>query len=85
MTSDYTVLALGTKIEGGEIKVCPRCNRRGLHIDQDGHGFYTHFRIVSRDDPRNVLIQRIECYFSDAESDARVRARALPKSASPSN
>ena len=79
MTSDYTVLALGTKIGGGEIRVCPKCNRRGLRVDQDGHVFYTHFRIVRKDDPRNVLIQRVECYLSATESELRARTRALPQ------
>jgi hypothetical protein len=85
LISDYTVLALGTRVNGGEIKVCPKCSRHGLHVEMDGHSFYTHFHIVRRDDPNNVFVRRVECYLSAQESDARLRSHALPRYASPSN
>jgi hypothetical protein len=64
--------------------VCPKCNRRGVHVEMDDHSFYTHFRIVSKDDPNHMLIRRVECYVSMAELNARLRARTLPRYASPS-
>lgn len=84
MISDYTVLPMGTRVEGGEIEVCPKCQRRGLHVEMDGHSFYTHFQIVRKDDPRNVFIRRVECHMPAGEFHAQSRTRALPRYASPS-
>ena len=84
MISDYTVLALGTKVEGGEVKVCPKCQRRGLNVEMDGHNFYTHFKILRKDDPRNVFVRRIECHVLSEKFGAHNRAQALPRYASPS-
>lgn len=84
MISDYTVLALGTRVEGGEIKVCPKCNQRGLHVEMDGHHFYTHSQTLRNDDPKCAFIRRIECHLSARESDTQARSRALPLYASPS-
>jgi hypothetical protein len=84
LISDYTVLALGTRVEGGEIRVCPKCNQRGLRIEMDGHCFYTHFQIIKKDDPRNVFIRRVECHLSVGEFAAYNGSHALPRYASPS-
>ncbi len=85
MISDYTVLPMGKRVDGGEIKVCPKCQRRGLHVDMDGHSFYTHFQILRKDDPRNVFIRRVECHLLSGEFEARGPFNALPRYASPSN
>jgi hypothetical protein len=79
--SDYTVLPIGTQVEGGVIRVCPKCNRRGLQVEMDGHYFYTHFQILKNDDPRNVFLQRIECHLMSREY-AALSQRALPRYAS---
>jgi hypothetical protein len=84
LISDYTALQIGTKVEGGEIRVCPKCQRRGLHVDMDGHSFYTHFQILSKDDPRNVFIRRVECHLPAGQVVARKAYQALPQCASPS-
>jgi hypothetical protein len=84
MIFDYTILALGSKIEEGEIAVCPKCQRRGLRVEVDGHCFYTHFRILRKDDPRSVFIRRVECHVLAGEIETRTSAHALPRIASPS-
>jgi hypothetical protein len=84
LISDYTVLPMGTKVEGGEITVCPKCQRRGLHVEMDGHSFYTHFQILRKDDPRSVFIRRVECHLLAGEIVAHGAAHALPRYASPS-
>ncbi len=50
----------------------------------DGHSFYTHFQILSKDDPHNVFIRRVECHLLAGEITARNRYQALPQWASPS-
>lgn len=84
MISDYSVLPMGTRFEDGEVKLCPKCQRRGLHVEVDGHSFYTHFQILNSDNPRSVFIRRIECHFFTGEIAARNPYQALPQSASPS-
>ena len=84
MISDYTVLPMGTRVEGGEVRVCPKCRRPGLNVEMDGHSFYTHFQILNKDDPRNVFIRRVECHLLAGEIPARNLQQALPQRASPS-
>ena len=84
MISDYTVLPMGTRVEGGEVRVCPKCRRPGLNVEMDGHSFYTHFQILNKDDPRNVFIRRVECHLLAGEIPARNPQQALPQRASPS-
>ena len=84
LISDYTVLPIGARVEGGEVKVCPKCRRVGLNVEMDGHSFYTHFQILSKDDPHNVFIRRVECHLLAGEITARNRYQALPQWASPS-
>jgi hypothetical protein len=50
----------------------------------DGHSFYTHFQILSKDDPRNVFIRRVECHLPAGQVAARKQYQALPQFASPS-
>ena len=69
---------MGKRVDGGEIKVCPKCQRRGLHVDMDGHSFYTHFQILRKDDPRNVFIRRVECHLLSGEAASRYQYQALP-------
>lgn len=76
---------MGTKVEGGEVKVCPKCLRRGLNVDMDGHSFYTHFQILNKDNPGNVFIRRVECHLLGGEIAARSRYQALPQRASSSS
>jgi hypothetical protein len=83
--SDFTVLRIGTKAEGGVVKVCPKCGRRGLHVDMDGHAFYTHFQIFSKDDPRNLFLRRVECHVTPQEASRRDPLPALPQSSRPSS
>ena len=82
MISDYTVLPMGARVEGGEVKVCPKCQRRGLNVEMDGHSFYTHFQILNKDNPGNVFIRRVECHFLAGEIAARNPQQALPRCAS---
>jgi hypothetical protein len=42
VAKDYTVLPVGTKIERGEIRVCPICGKNGIAINIGGEVFYTH-------------------------------------------
>jgi hypothetical protein len=84
LISDYTVLPMGTRVEGGEVKVCPKCQRRGLNVEMDGHSFYTHFKILKKDDPGNVFIRRVECHLLAVEIASRDLCQALPQCASPS-
>jgi hypothetical protein len=69
--SDFTVLKIGTKAEGGVVRACPKCKRNGLHVDMDGHDFYTHFQIFSKDDPRNLFLRRVECHVTPEEASRR--------------
>lgn len=71
MSSDYTVFPMGTKVEGGVVKVCPKCQRRGLNVEMDGHSFYTHFQSLSKDNPGNVYIRRVECHLLPGEAASR--------------
>jgi hypothetical protein len=75
--SDFTVLRIGTKAEGGVVRVCPKCGKRGLHIGMDGHDFYTHFQIFSKDDPKNMFLRRVECHVKPQDSWQRSAAHAL--------
>jgi hypothetical protein len=62
---------MGTKVEGGEVKVCPKCQRRGLNMEMDGHSFYTHFQDLSKNDSGNVFIRRVECHLLPGEAASR--------------
>ncbi len=84
MISDYTVLPVGTTVEGGEVKICPKCRRSGLHVTVDGHTFYTHFQILKNDDQGNVFVRRVECHLLAGEIGARNTHLPLPQRASPS-
>jgi hypothetical protein len=79
MISDYTVLPMGTRVGGGEVKVCPKCGRRGLCVEMSGHSFYTHFQFKNTDDPRNVFIRRVECHMATDDIGARRRGLRLPQ------
>jgi hypothetical protein len=83
--SDFTVLAVGTKAEGGVVRVCPKCGRNGLHVDMDGHGFYTHFQIFSKDDPRNLFLRRVECHVTSDDACQKHPIAALPQPSRPSS
>jgi hypothetical protein len=37
----------------------------------DGHDFYTHFQIFSKDDPRNLFLRRVECHVTPEEASRR--------------
>jgi hypothetical protein len=78
LISDYTVLPMGTKVEGGVVKVCPKCQKRGLNMEMDGHSFYTHFQSLSKDNPGNVFIRRVECHLLPGEAASRSQYQALP-------
>jgi hypothetical protein len=78
--SDFTVLRVGTKAEGGVVRVCPKCGRNGLHVDMDGHDFYTHFQIFSKDDPRNLFLRRVECHVTRQSARQLDPAHTLPSS-----
>ena len=41
---DYSLLATGTQIDGGEIRLCPHCGKRGLENKVDGATYYTHLQ-----------------------------------------
>ncbi len=41
---DYTRLPLGTKVDGGAIKVCPECRKNGLAEEHSQKVFYTHLQ-----------------------------------------
>lgn len=84
MISDYTVLPMGTKVEGGVVKVCPKCLRRGLNVEMDGHSFFTHYQVLNKDNPGNVFIRRVECHLLAEEIAARSSRQALPQRASSS-
>jgi hypothetical protein len=73
MLSDYTVLPLGAKYQGGVVKVCPKCKRRGLWVETSGHSFYTHLQFKSNDDPANVFVRRVECHLMADEVGATLR------------
>ena len=48
---DYTKLPLGTKLQGGEIKTCPHCQRLGLELQQGAKTFYSHIDAMEFDGP----------------------------------
>jgi hypothetical protein len=77
--SDYTVLPVGTKVQGGVVRVCPKCRRHGLHIEMDGHDFYTHFQVISKNDPRSQFIRRVECHLLPNDVYARNSVHGLPQ------
>jgi hypothetical protein len=39
---DYTKMMVGTKIDGGEVTVCPYCGRCGLKVFVNDVAFYNH-------------------------------------------
>jgi hypothetical protein len=78
LISDYTVLPMGTKVEGGVVKVCPKCQRRGLNTEMDGHSFYMHSQSLSKNDSGNVFIRRVECHLLPGEAASRSAYQALP-------
>jgi hypothetical protein len=82
--SDFTVLRIGTKAEGGVVRQCPKCGKRGLHIAMDGHDFYTHFQIFSKDDPKNLFLRRVECHVTPQDMRQVDPAHALPAPSRPS-
>ncbi len=51
-------------------------------MEMDGFSFYTHFKVVRKDDPRNVFIRRVECHMPAGEFSGH--GHALPQYASPS-
>jgi ribosome-binding protein aMBF1 (putative translation factor) len=57
--TDYSNLSVGTKIEGGEIQVCPKCGKRGLREITDGSEWFTHTQAVTatRIDQPNLFLE----------------------------
>jgi hypothetical protein len=43
---DYTYLPLGTKIDSGEIQVCPHCAKHGLLEVVNGNRWFTHSQSI---------------------------------------
>jgi hypothetical protein len=46
---DYTKYPVGSKIDGGEIQLCPDCKRNGLLDENNGEKFYVHSQAVATD------------------------------------
>jgi hypothetical protein len=40
--NDYTELPIGTRIDKGEIVICPYCHRHGLKVFVNDVAFYNH-------------------------------------------
>jgi len=63
ITKDYTKMALGTKIDRGEIRLCP-CGTHALYTETNGMAFYTHNQYVGveLEDANPVpLVGWVEC------------------------
>jgi hypothetical protein len=58
---DYTRLPLGTKLEDGEIKICPHCGNNGLEKDVDGKTFYNHHTAAGYDEKGHPVVQFSYC------------------------
>jgi hypothetical protein len=41
-TRDYSRLPLGSKVEAGEIRLCPHCNLAGLCEEVEGKQYFVH-------------------------------------------
>ena len=41
-TRDYSRLPIRTKVENGEVRVCPHCGRAGLCEEVDGREYFVH-------------------------------------------
>ncbi|GEM_PF-3161382 len=39
---DYTLRAIGEKLDNGEIQICPHCGRRGLRTEVEFNEWFTH-------------------------------------------
>jgi hypothetical protein len=53
---DYTGLPVGTKLEKGEIKVCPECGARGLAETSGNKEFFTHSQTTGLDGKGNPVV-----------------------------
>jgi hypothetical protein len=54
-TRDFTSMLIGTKIDNGDIQVCPYCNRRGLCEVVNGMSFYLHSETIEVDPSAPVV------------------------------
>jgi hypothetical protein len=56
MGIDYSALAVGEKLEDGEIEVCPHCGKNGLAKPESGMMFWNHYLGGPKDGDLTYLI-----------------------------
>jgi hypothetical protein len=61
MGIDYTVLALGERLEDGEIEVCPHCGKNGLARQESGKMFWNHYLGGAEDNNRVTMFPMDYC------------------------
>ena len=57
----YTNLPLGTKVERGEIQICPHCGRRGIAENDQGAIYYIHAESLGRNAQGNMEFKWESC------------------------
>jgi hypothetical protein len=61
ITTDYTLLAIGTKIDRGEILICPDCGRPGLAEEIYGKTYFTHSQSAGVNNDGDIEMASDEC------------------------
>ena len=60
-TDDYTCLPVGTRIDNGEIKVCPYCGKNALAEIVNDSTFFTHSQSVGFDENQRTVVRLDWC------------------------
>jgi hypothetical protein len=58
--SDYTVLPVGTEIDGGVVEKCPYCLKNGLKVSVGGKDYFNH-RLAPTQQGNSVVIVDESC------------------------
>lgn len=59
-TRDFTSLPIGVKVDNGEVRKCPYCNRRGVLEIVNGADWYIHSETIIAD-PESPLLRWDMC------------------------
>jgi hypothetical protein len=81
---DYTKMVVGTKIDGGEVTICPYCGRCGLKVFVNDVAFYNHrlgsFLVQSEQNGRHVeTVQIIDESCPKDATEKKAHEAAQPK------